>query len=335
MPGGIGRWRNITDVPGVLVGHASDYEGLTGCTVVLCPEGAVGGVEVRGYAPGTRETDLLRPGCRVERVHGVVLTGGSAFGLDAACGVVRFLAEQGCGYDTGWARVPIVPAAVIFDLHVGRREARPTAEMGYEACRAAQRGEVAEGCVGAGTGATVGNLFGPACATKGGLGTWSLREGDLVVGCLAVVNALGDVVHPVTGRIIAGLRAPGKSVFLGTRDLIGRGEVGRAFPGTNTVLGVVATNACLPKDQVNRVAALACAGLARTISPAHTSYDGDVVFALATGQVVASADQVGVLAAECLARAVVRAVLEAWSLGGVPAARDLTEEEGGIFGPRL
>lgn len=324
MPGSSGGlFRNITDVPGILLGHASDYEALTGCTVVLCPEGGTGGVAVRGAAPGTRETDLLRPGCRVELVHGIVLAGGSAFGLDAACGVVRYLEERGCGYDTGIARVPIVPAAIIFDLHIGRKDVRPDREMGYAACLAAARGKISEGCTGAGTGATVGNLLGPSFATKGGLGSWSQREGDLIVGAVAVVNALGDVVHPVTGEIYAGLRHPKRGTFLNTKQLMAKGEVGRIFPGTSTVLGVVATNAALNKEQVNRVAVLSHLGLARTISPAHTGYDGDAVFVLARGEVQANPDQVGILAAECMAHAIIRAVREAWSLGGIPAVRDL------------
>ncbi|MGD0621148.1 MAG: P1 family peptidase [Thermacetogeniaceae bacterium] len=316
-------FRNVTDIPGFLMGHASDYDALTGCTAVLCPEGAVGGVDVRGASPGTRETDLLRPGCRVELVHGVVLAGGSAFGLDAACGVVRYLEEHGYGYDTGIARVPIVPAAIIFDLHTGNKNVRPDAAMGYNACLAATASKHPEGCVGAGTGATVGNLYGPACATKSGLGAWSLRQGDLIVGAVAVVNALGDVVDPITGEIVAGLRDPRRGIFLNTKKLMAGGEVSRNLAGTNTVLGVVATNASLTKQQVNRVASLACLGLARTISPAHTGYDGDTIFAMARGLTQANPDQVGILAADCVAQAVIRAVREAWSLGGVPAAGDL------------
>jgi L-aminopeptidase/D-esterase-like protein len=316
-------YRNVTDVPGIFLGHISDYETLTGCTVVLCPEGAVGGVEVRGVSPGTRETDLLRPGCRVESVQGVVLAGGSAFGLDAAGGVVRYLKEKGYGHDTGIARVPIVPAAIIFDLHMGNKDAHPDAKMGYDACLTAIAGEHAEGCVGAGTGATVGNLLGPGSATKGGLGSWSLQQGDLIVGAVAVVNALGDVVDPGTGKIVAGLRDPQGSGFVNTKELMAKGEAGRIFPGSNTVLGLVATNALLAKEQVNRVASLACLGLARTIIPTHTSYDGDTIFALSRGSIRANPDQVGIIAADCLALAVLRAVQEAWSVGGVPAARDL------------
>jgi L-aminopeptidase/D-esterase-like protein len=259
----------------------------------------------------------------VEVVHGVVLAGGSAFGLDAAGGAARYLEERGYGYDTGIARVPIIPAAVIFDLHLGKKDVRPDAKMGYDACLAATAGPHAEGCVGAGTGATVGNLHVPGSATKGGLGSWSLQQGDLIVGAVVVANALGDIVDPGTGEIVAGLRHPQSSGFMNTRELMSRGEVGRIFPGTNTVLGVVATNAWLTKEQTGRVASLACLGLARTVSPTHTSYDGDTIFALSRGSLQASTDQVGIIAAECVARAVLRAVQEAWSLGGVPAGRDL------------
>jgi len=316
-------YRNVTDVPGFLMGHASDYDALTGCTVVLCPEGAAGGVDVRGASPGTRETDLLRPGYRAEFVHGLMLAGGSAFGLDAAGGAVRYLEERGYGYDKGIVRVPIVPAAVIFDLRIGNPNVRPDAKMGYDACLAATVGKNSEGSVGAGTGATVGSMLGPGSATKGGLGSWSLRQGDLVVGVVMVVNALGDVIDPSTGKIIAGLRDSQSGSFLNSRERIARGEFGHVALGANTVLGVVATNASLNKEQVNRVASMACIGLARTISPPHTSFDGDAVFALSRGTVRASTDQVGVLAAECVALATVRAVQEAWSLGGVPSARDI------------
>lgn len=316
-------YHNVTDVPGILLGQVSDYEALTGCTVVLCPKGAVGGVDVKGASPGTRETDLLRPGYRVDMVHAVVLAGGSAFGLDAAGGVARYLEEQGYGYDTGIARVPIVPAAVIFDLHMGQKSARPDAKMGYDACLEATAGKHYEGCVGAGTGATVGNLLGPGSATKGGLGSWSLQKGDLIVGAVMVVNALGDIVDPASGEIVAGLRDSQNGGFINTKELMSRGDAGRIFSGTNTVLGVVATNAHLAKEQACRVASLACLGLARTISPTHTVYDGDTMFVLSRGSIQATADQVGILAAECVAQAVHRAVQEAWFLGGVPAARDL------------
>jgi L-aminopeptidase/D-esterase-like protein len=313
-------YHNVTDVPGIFLGQVSDYEALTGCTVVLCPEGAVGGVDVKGPSPGTRETDLLRPGYRVNVVHAVVLAGGSAFGLDTAGGVARYLEEQGYGYDTGIAKVPIIPAAVIFDLQLGKKSVRPDAKMGYDACLAATAGKNAEGCVGAGTGAAVGNLLGPGFATKGGLGSWSLQQGELIVGAAVVVNALGDVVDPASGEIVAGLRHPKNGGFINTRELIARGDVGRVLPGTNTVLGVVVTNASLAKEQACRVASLACLGLASTISPAHTEYDGDTMFVLSRGTIEASSDQVGILAAQCVAQAVLRAVREAWSLGGVPAA---------------
>ena len=322
MPG------SIADVPGLRVGHYTDLEAATGCTVVLCEAGAVGGVDVRGSAPGTRETDLLRPTSLVQHVHGVLLTGGSAFGLDAATGVVRYLEERGVGFDVGVARVPIVPAAVLFDLGVGSTRVRPDAAAGYQACLAATAGQVAEGSVGAGTGATVGKLLGLAGATKGGVGTASLSlPSGIVVGAIVAVNAVGDVVDPETGRIIAGARGP--SGFVDTvRQVLG-GSAWPAFasapPGANTTIGVVATNAALSKEGTNKVAQMAHDGLARAIRPAHAMHDGDTIFALATGERSGEVDvsAVGTAAAEVVARAIVRAVCQATSVAGVPAARDL------------
>ncbi len=320
----------LTDVPGLRVGHYTDLEAATGCTVVLCEAGAVGGVDVRGSAPGTRETDLLRPTAHVQQVHAVLLTGGSAFGLDAATGVVRYLEERGVGFDARGIRVPIVPGAVLFDLTVGSARIRPNADAGYRACLAAGDGPVAEGTVGAGTGATVGKLLGIAAATKGGVGTASLAlPGGIVVAALVAVNAIGDVVDPETGRIVAGARGP--DGFVGsTRAILGApGEPAKAdVPiGTNTTIGVVATNARLTKAGANKVAQMAHDGLALTIRPAHTVHDGDTLFALATGESAeADVSVVGVAAAEVVARAILRAVRQATSLAGVPAVRDLTPE---------
>jgi L-aminopeptidase/D-esterase-like protein len=312
----------ITDVPGIEVGHWTDLAAATGCTVVLCRSGAVGGVDVRGGAPGTRETDLLRPECLVERVHAVLLAGGSAFGLAAADGVMRYLEEQGIGFDTGVAKVPIVPAAVLFDLAIGRADVRPGPDAGYAACQAATRGPVAEGNVGAGTGATVGKMLGSGLAVKSGLGTASQAIGGLVVGALVVVNALGDVVDPATGRILAGARAPTDTGFVDAL-VIARAGLAQALAGRNTTLGVVATNAALSKAQAHKVAQMAHDGLARTIRPVHTPFDGDAVFALSTGDLPADAGLVGTIAAEVLAEAVLHAVRAAQSLHGIPALRDL------------
>ena len=322
----------ITDVPGIEVGQAQDEQALTGCTVVLCRKGAVGGVDVRGGAPGTRETDLLNPINLVDKVHAVVLAGGSAFGLDAASGVMKYLAERKIGYGLGKTRVPIVPAAILFDLGLGKSPRHPDPEMGYAAVAAAQPGAVAEGNVGAGTGATIGKIFGMAGAMKSGLGTASIEiGGGVLVGAIVAVNAFGDVLDPATGQIIAGAR-PAK---LGPLNLGGAGPfadtlkvmqtlAGRMVlilaTGGNTVIAVVATNAKFDKAQATKVAQMAHDGLARTIRPAHTLLDGDTVFALATGQKKADVSTVGAYAAEALAQAIVRAVQAAKPAGGLPAA---------------
>lgn len=321
----------LTDVPGVTVGHAQDLEAVTGCTVVLCPGGAIGGVDQRGGAPGTRETDPLRPMHLVQHVHAVMLAGGSAFGLEATSGAVRWLEARGIGFDVGVARVPIVPAAILFDLGLGRADVRPTAEMGLEACQAATGGPVAMGSVGAGTGASVGKILGMERAVKSGIGSASQRlDNGLVVGALVAVNCMGDVVDPATGGIVAGPRRlddqPGDGPYANTLNLMRRmarqGDLtfGR---GENTVIGVVATNARLNKEAVNKVAQMAQDGVARCIRPAHTMVDGDTLFALATGELEADVNLVGALAAEAVADSILRAVRLATSLGGLPAASQL------------
>ena len=316
---------NITDVPGISVGHADDPKALTGCTVVLCPEGAVGGGDVRGGAPGTRETDLLGPGQLVEKVHGVLLAGGSAFGLDAATGVMRFLEEKGCGFDTMVAKVPIVPGAVIFDLGVGDPRRRPDADMGYKACQDARRGRFRQGNAGAGMGATVGKLFGPVGAMKAGVGSHSRRlDRDLIVGAIVVVNAFGDVLDWRTGRILAGARNPETGEFVDTAETLkGPGREPRPAPGQNTTIGVVATNAALTKAEVNRVALMAHDGLARSVSPVHTMFDGDTLFALSTGDEGGDVSRIGAAAVEAVAEAVRRAVQAAAGIPGYPARKDL------------
>ena len=313
----------ITDVPGIKVGHATDLEALTGCTVVLCEDGAVGGVDVRGLAPGTRETDLLRPGNLVEKVHAVLLSGGSAFGLAAADGVMRYLEERKVGFNVGVAVVPIVPAAVLFDLAIGDPSVRPDAAMGYAACENASDAPPAEGNAGAGTGATVGKIYGPARCTKGGLGSASARSGGIIVGAIVAVNAFGDVVDPTAGRIIAGARKLRGEGFADTIQAMGSVAGRTALAFANTVIGVVATNARLSKAEANVVAGMAHDGLARVVRPAHTLFDGDTIFALATGAKRANAAVVGALAAEVVAEAILRGVRQAESAGGVPCARDL------------
>ena len=316
---------SLTDVRGLSVGHWTDEAAATGCTVVLCDgEGAVAGVDVRGSAPGTRETDLLDPVNAVQRVHAVVIGGGSAFGLDAACGVVRWLERNGRGVEVGPLRVPIVPAAVLFDLPVGWPDVRPDAAAGEAACEAASPAPVPQGSIGAGTGATVGKLTGLEHATKAGLGSASRRlAGEVTVGALVAVNAAGDVVDPASGAVVAGPRQDGGGFVRSSEWL--REHPPRIGVGENTTLAVVATDAELTKPECAKVAQMAHDGLARTIDPVHTMLDGDTVFALATGAAGMRTDctTVGAAAATALAEAVLAAVREATSLAGVPAVRDL------------
>jgi L-aminopeptidase/D-esterase-like protein len=315
----------ITDVLGIKVGHFTDRNAATGCTVILCERGAVAGVDVSGSSPGTRETDLLRPGNSVERVQAIVLAGGSAFGLDAATGVMRYLEERGFGYETGAGKVPIVPAAIIFDLNLGDPKIRPAAREGYQACLAAADGRVAEGCVGAGTGATVGKILGVQRAVKSGLGTASETiAGDVVVAALAVVNAVGDVIEPGTGKILAGPRRPDGRGFLSTSELW-KGGFKEAVPPSNTVIGVVATDARLGKTEANKLARMAQVGIARTIDPCHTMYDGDALFTLSLGEKEADLTALGAATAQVVAQAIVRAIRKAKTLAGVPAARDVSK----------
>jgi L-aminopeptidase/D-esterase-like protein len=317
--------RTITAVPGIEVGHATDLEGLTGCTVVLCRGGAVGGVDQRGGAPGTRETDLLRPMHMVDKVHAVLLAGGSAFGLAAADGVMRYLEEQGVGVETGVAKVPIVPAAILFDLALGDPDARPDSAMGYAACVVAGNGVVPEGNVGAGTGAVVGAILGPGQAMKSGLGSAAVSLGEeLVVGAVVAVNAFGDVIDPATGEILAGARSPETDEPADAVAMMRDLTTGDVFgSGSSTVIGVVATNAELTKEETNKVAQMAQDGIARTVRPAHTMVDGDTLFTLATGETEADVNVVGAYAAEVVAEAVVRAVKQAEGAGGLPAWGDL------------
>jgi L-aminopeptidase/D-esterase-like protein len=322
--------KGLTAVPGLKVGHCTLAERPTGCTVILAEAGAVAAVDVRGGAPGTRETDLLDPSNTVQRVHAVVLSGGSAFGLDAATGVVRFLEERGVGFDAGVARVPIVPAAVLFDLAVGDKpHVRPTAESGYRAAQAASDGPVAEGSVGAGAGATVGKIAGRDRAMKSGLGSAAIVRADgLVVAALVAVNAVGDIVDPATGQLVAGVRtADGRRLADARKLLRTAGFVPLGRVAENTTIGVVATNAALDKAQARKLAQTAHAGFARTIVPSHTPLDGDTIFALATGALAGAPDltTIGALGAEAIAEAVLRGVRAAGGLPGLPAARDLTQ----------
>lgn len=321
---------SLTDVPGLCVGHAHDLEALTGVTVVLAPAGTVGSVDVRGGAPATRETDLLAPEAMVSEVHALALCGGSAIGLAAASGVVDWLREQGRGFDVGLTRVPIVPAAALFDLALGRADRFPDPAMGYAACATASAAAVGEGCVGAGAGASVGKLLGMAWAMKAGVGSWSERLPDgTTVGALVALNAFGDVRRD-DGSLLAGVRDPEHGGLADTLSLLRDATRQSSFPwirarvGSNTTLAVVATDAMLDKAGARKLAQMAQDGLARSIRPIHTPLDGDSVFTLATGQRPAPHMLVlGSIAAEVLARAVERAALTATSLGGLPAARDL------------
>jgi len=326
---------SIVDVSGLEVGHFTLSERLTGCSVVLAPNAAVGAVDVRGAAPGTRETDLLDPSNLVDKVHAVVLSGGSAFGLDAATGVVRWLEEHHIGFETGYGRVPIVPAAVLFDLPVVREgdnpTARPNAEAGYTACQAASTATPAAGNVGAGAGACVGKLFGLDRCMKGGIGNASVRVGPWVVGALVACNAVGDVIDPATGQILAGARtADGLNLLDTQRALLAAERGNRPLSGTNTTIGVVATNAKLSKAQAKRLAMSAHDGLARSILPAHTTLDGDTLFALATGTEASPVDLMllTVMAAEATAQATVDAIRQARGIitqtGQVPAAMNIS-----------
>lgn len=316
--------RGITVVEGIRVGHASDFDACTGCTVILCEGGAVGGVDVRGSASGTRELDALAPHHLVDKVHGVLLAGGSAFGLEAAAGVMRYLEERGVGFDVGVTQVPIVPGAILFDLGIGDFRTRPDAAMGYRACEAAVQGRVEEGSVGVGTGATVGKLFGVRHAMKGGVGSARVELfAGLKVGALAAVNAFGDIRDPSTGAIVAGARDPATGRPADTVLQMKQGRLRRAFHSQSTTLAVIATNARLTKGEVMLVARMGQGGLTRTISPVHTAFDGDIIFALATGQVEGDVNLVGQAGAEMVAEAVLRAVKTATSLGGIPAYREL------------
>lgn len=325
---------SITDVRGIKVGHHTDSLALTGCTVILYEDGAVGGIDQRGGAPGTRETDLLRPMHMVNKVHGIILSGGSAFGLDTASGVMKYLESKNIGFNTGVARVPIVPSAILFDLGIGDPKVRPDASMGYKACQHASTDPPAEGNEGAGTGCTVGKILGPGRAMKSGIGTASLEiGGGVIVGAIIAVNAFGDVIDPNNGEIIAGTRSKKSGEFKrGQREyfensldvmktFIGRSSMGVMGRG-NTVIGVVATNAKLDKNGANKVAQMAQNGVSRTIKPAHTLLDGDTIFTMATGKRKADVSVVGTFAAEVVAQAIIRGVRAASLAGGFPGLSD-------------
>jgi len=317
--------KGLTDIPGILVGHASDYDGLTGCTAILCESGAVAGGDIRGSATGTEEWGLLNPHHVTERIHAVVFAGGSAFGLEAASGVRRFLERKGVGFEAGSAKIPLVAAAILYDLGLGKSTARPTREMGEAAAAAATDHAVAEGAVGAGTGATVGKLLGMPQAMKSGLGSWAVELGGahngVLVAALAVVNAVGDVRDPASRTIIAGARLAADSVeFADSVEVMKQGRAS-GFSRSNTTLVAVATNAKLDKPQAAKLAQFAQLGVARAIDPVNTMSDGDAAVALSIGNLQAPIDSLGVAAAEAVAEAILRAVRLAPSLGGLPGLK--------------
>jgi L-aminopeptidase/D-esterase-like protein len=311
--------KGLTDIAGILVGHVSDYEAITGCTAILCPQGAVGGVDIRGSASGTQETPTLDPLHVTPQVHAILLAGGSAFGLEAAAGVRRHLERRGIGFDTGAAKVPIVPAAILYDLGIGKADVRPNVAMGEAAAAAASDAAVPEGCVGAGTGATVGKILGMKQAMKSGIGTFTVTlPGGVLVSALVAVNAFGDVRDPATGKIVAGAR---KSVegreFVDTPEEMKR-RPPRGWGARNTTLAVVATNAKLTKVEAEKLARFGGIGVARAIYPANTYFDGDTTFALSLGSREAEINTLGVAAAEAVEQSILRAVRLARTMGGVP-----------------
>lgn len=314
--------KGLTDIPGIRVGHATDLDALTGCTVILCEDGAVAGCDIGGGASGTTEFDVMNPQHVTPAIHGIMLAGGSAFGLEAASGVRRFLEHKGVGFPTAYAKIPIVPGAILFDLGIGKAGVRPTREMGEAAAAAATDKAVQEGCVGAGTGATVGKAYGMERAMKSGIGSFTIElPGGLIISALAAVNAYGDVVDPNTGKILAGCRTSAKSSEFANAVKALQSGVERGFGRTNTTLCVVATNARLTKVEATKVARMAQAGLLRAVRPAHTMFDGDVVIALSLGAKRSTVNVVGITAADALAEAIVRGVKEAKGLGGLPGLK--------------
>ena len=309
----------ITDVDGIKVGHGQSEEGMTGCTAVICEKGATGGVDVRGCAPGTRETDLLKPENTVDKIHAVVLSGGSAFGLEAASGVMNYLEENDIGFDTGITKVPIVASAVIFDLNVGDHRIRPDFKMGYEAAKSASIDEKRQGNVGCGMGATVGKILGPASAMKSGLGSATVRAGNLVVSAIVAVNSFGDIFDYESAKQIAGVYDYEKKEMLNTYSIMKSQLRPAAFPMNNTTIAVVATNAILTKAEANKLASMAHNGFARSINPVHTMLDGDTIFAMATNEIHCDLSLAGTMAAEAISRSITNALTSARPCHGMIA----------------
>lgn len=307
---------NISSIEGIKIGNAENMDAATGCTVILCEKGASAGVDIRGGAPGTRETALLNPINMIEKIHAVLLSGGSAYGLDAASGIMQYLEEKKIGFDVGITKVPIVSGAVLFDLNIGDYKIRPDKDMGYSACINAENDIFREGSYGAGTGATVGKILGTGFAMKGGLGAYAVQAGDLKVGALVAVNCLGDVIDPTNNKILAGAFNREKSKFISTEEFMIQNYYQKSdvYSG-NTTIGAVITNAAFNKTQMNKIASMAHNGFGRVIRPSHTMQDGDTIFALSTGKVKADIDTVGLLAANVIEKAVINGIKKAVSIG--------------------
>lgn len=312
----------LTDVEGIKVGHAHSEQGITGCTVVICPEGAVGGVDVRGSAPGTRETELFKAENLVERVHAIVLSGGSAFGLQASSGVMDFLEKNGIGFDTGVARVPIVASAVIFDLAIGEPGIRPDWQMGYNAAMAASKHETRQGNVGCGMGATTGKLLGPRSAMKSGLGSASIKSGQLIVSAMVCVNSFGDVFE--RGVQIAGAYDYESDKLINTYDAMKSMSVQPGFSNSNTTIGVIATNAIINKAQGNKIAQVAHNGLARSINPIHTMVDGDALFVMGTNKIQSDINLITAMGQEAVENAVINAIKAAAGISGLKSYQEIS-----------
>lgn len=313
----------LTDVKGIKVGHSESIEGMTGCTVIICEKGATGGVDVRGSAPGTRETDLFKAEKMVDKVHAIVLSGGSAFGLDAASGVMKYLEENDIGFDVGVTKVPIVASAVIFDLNIGDYRIRPDFKMGYEAAIKASEEEKSQGNVGCGIGATVGKILGPNNAMKSGLGSASIKIGELIVSAMVVVNAFGDIYDYENNNQIAGVYDYKNNKLLNTISIMKGQNLSLGFPMKNTTIGVIATNAILSKAEGNKVAEMAHNGYARSINPIHTMLDGDTIFTMATNEVKSDVNLVGTIAAEVMSRAITNGVVNARGCEGLYSHFDI------------
>lgn len=314
----------IQDIENIKIGNAENRDAGTGCTVIICEEGAPTGLDVRGGGPASRESELLKPMAAAEAIHAVLLSGGSAFGLDAAGGVMKYMEERNIGFDVGITKVPLVCESCLFDLTVGECGVRPDKAMGYQACENAEKGNYSDGNVGAGTGATVGKLYGMDFCMKSGIGSYAVKIGDLKVGAVVAVNSLGDIYDWKNGKKVAGLLAPDKKTFLCTEDEVYKSyEVVKNKFVSNTTIGAIITNARFNKTQLCKIAGMTHNGYARSIRPLHTTADGDSIYAMSVGNVEADQDMVGTLAAQVMSEAILRAVMSAGSAYGFPAARDL------------